>query len=53
MKSTIVIRMGAPYWDITVAGQTRINMRELDKDQQRKVIFTVVAACREAGRVVT
>lgn len=50
----VTIRMGAPYWDITVhSPHTVIDMRKLDEKQQRRVIFEVVKACREGGRVVT
>lgn len=53
-KPAITVRMGAAHWDVTVhEPHTHINMRELSKDQQRKVIFAVVKACRDAGRVVT
>jgi hypothetical protein len=57
LKPAITIRMGAARWDATIhdqySGDTIINMRKLDKEGQRKFIFEVVKACREAGRVVT
>lgn len=53
-KPAITIRMGAAHWDVTIhQPYAHIDMRPLDKDQQRKVIFEVVRACRESGRVVT
>jgi len=51
-KPTLTVRMGAAEWTITADG-TRVDMRKLDKDGQRKVIFECVKFCREAGLVVT
>jgi hypothetical protein len=60
-KPALTIRMGAAHWDVTIHaaydpvrnGDTVLNLRRMDKDAQRKTIFEIVRACREAGRVVT
>lgn len=53
MKPNATIHMGATGWTITVhSPHTVIDMRTLDKEQQREVIFQVVKACRDSGIVV-
>jgi hypothetical protein len=48
-KHTLVIRMGATEWSVTVLHQGathRFDMRKLDAKTQRQVIFKVVEAVR-------
>lgn len=49
--TTIRIRMGAPYWDITVLPnhkhETIVNLRKEDTKTQREAMFMVTKWLRE------
>lgn len=52
-QHTVRVRMGAPYWDISVrtpgethSGWTTVDLRKADKVQQREAIFEVVKFVR-------
>lgn len=42
---TVRVRMGAAAWTITAGGLT-VDLRKLDKDEQRRAIFEVVKFVR-------